>query len=81
MQLFNGTITNSTEAEALNAMQWVQTNYGADTQSATYNSGDKNILFQVKKNTFSETVAMVQAFKAQFSSRLINYKFIYRANG
>lgn len=79
MQIFSGKITNSTEAEALGALQYIQTNQGADTDYATFNSNNLQIWFRIHKNTFNEAQTMIQAFKNQFNVRLVDWKFQYKA--
>lgn len=71
-------ITNSTESDALDAMNWLSSNHGVDVKSARMRSIDLVISGQMSQPTFIDSVALIQALKAEFSTRLEFYSFEFR---
>ena len=66
-------IENTTDAEALAALEWLKDNYGSTIPHANFDSTSKNINGSMISSSFTESVSLIQALKGQFSDRLIKY--------
>ena len=66
-------ITNTTDAEALTALEYLKDTYGPTIQQAVFRSTSKIITALLLQADFTSSVQLIQSLKNEFSTRLTKY--------
>lgn len=68
-------ITNETDSEALDALEWLKTEYGSDMKNVGFQSSSRLIRGNLIRTSFNDSVTAIQDLKTEFTDRLTQYDF------